>query len=247
MAAILLLQITMFMVDGDGRANGAVHAADERRSRLLWASIKDGRSRLMRGAFRAHGRYVASFPDRGNVDGPVAIFAAFDLNPVSYRFDRSEPQVVPGGAVDSRIEFSTRVGGRWVLTPKMSLLWLDVPGGSTVALTEPRLPKGSPVGMFDVRAIGLMNWNSTATETTFEFALDSWTKINVRSIVAEQNYIYKFTGTHGKDNRVEAFYGLTAERSCAGADGSATNSGPLPRPDADQRRVMDTARWRLGP
>ena len=168
MITSFVVHMALVLCDFGGHLDKDVHTDAEKMSRFIWAGVRDGRGMLRQCVFRAHGTYTADCGEHGNADGPVEIFGASDFDNNLFRFDRFEPQVV---SESKREMMPARIGGRWVMTPTKSLHWVDVPGVITVALTHPQLPKGSPIGMFDVRSIGLMNWNANSTAETFDSVL----------------------------------------------------------------------------
>jgi len=190
------------------RPSAPPQAVREQLARFLWSGFRDGREKLKRGAYHARGTRLDVSPERGRTTFAVEIFGAFDFDAGLRRFDRSEIQTdpKPGPPPDLTkpvVEVFDRLGGKWIMTPSKNFLWNDWPGMPQIAITKPGLLKVSAISPFDVRCLGLLNWNRyDIGDLEIDEILRSWAEMKVEEVIVEPNGFHRFSGTGGPNQAV---------------------------------------------
>jgi len=180
-------------------------AVQEQFARFLWSEFREGRERLKRGVYHARGTKLVERPATDPVTYDVEIFGAFDFEAGLRRFDRSETPMGSGGRPKREetkpgVVSQNGVIAKWIMTPTKNIRWEDTPGLQSVAISAPGLLQGTQLAPFDVRCLGLTNWNNYSRgDLELDEILRTWTEMKIVEVVAGPGGLHRFTGTHGPD------------------------------------------------
>jgi len=163
----------------------------EQLAQFALAGLKNGRSKLTSGVYRAHGKLDRSTEVVDPVVGPIEIFCAFDYNQSLMRFDRAEPLwVARGTSTTKRIE---QYGGKFVSTPDMAIELLS--GNSAGEITAAPRPNKA-IRPFDIRMVGVSGWGTLDTRLTLDQMVDIYRRFYVlvsASADANDEYTLRWT------------------------------------------------------
>lgn len=138
--------------------------ASEELAQFALAGLKDGRSKLQSGVFRAHGKLDRSTEAVDPVAGPIDIFSAFDYGRSLVRFDRTEPMWVAHGP--SSTKKLQPYGGKFVSTPDMAIRLMSGDHAGEITASAP--PANKIIRVFDVRMVGVSTWGTLDTRLTLD-------------------------------------------------------------------------------
>ena len=137
----------------DGETVGGEPSAE-----FILAGFKDSRERLRTGEFRVDGKVVDESVSSGRLEGPIAIYSAFDFETNKLRFDRTAPKRVPKPGkktIGSKNDWVVgKQGGKYVWMPERTITWWMGEEGAIIDQGDYAPDWAQP---WDVRTVGIIS------------------------------------------------------------------------------------------